>query len=257
MTIIQEIWKKRSIVYSFAISDLKIRYRNSILGFFWTFLEPLLMLTVLYVVFTNIFKSHIEHFGIYLLLGIIMWNMFSRATEISLTSIIGRSGLVTQIYFPKEIPAISSTITASLMMCFEIIVFGIFMVVFNFAPPITIIYLPLVLFLEFLLALGIALPLSVLNVHYRDVQFIWKIVLQVGFFLTPVFYKLDVLPQTAQNLLKYSPIVQILNMAHDVTIYNTIPSHESIAIALITTILVFVCGYILFRKAEKQVIENL
>src|SRR5574337_565680 len=123
------LWQKRSLIYNFAITDLKIRYRNSILGFFWTVLEPLLLLGVLYLVFTNIFKSQIEHYGLYLLLGIIMWNTFTRGTEISLNSITSRTGIVTQIYFPREIPAISSTITAFLMMCFEFVVFGIFMVV--------------------------------------------------------------------------------------------------------------------------------
>lgn len=253
----RELWHKRTLVFNFAITDLKMRYRNSALGFFWTVLEPLLLLAVLYIVFTNIFKSQIEHFGMYLLLGIIMWSMITRGTEISLTSIISRSGLVTQIYFPKEIPAISSIITASLMMCFEFIVFGIFMIVFNFVPPATIIFLPLVLLLEFVLVLGISLPLSVLNVRYRDVQFIWRVVLQVGFFLTPVFYKLDSLPQKVHDVLQYSPVVQIFDMGRDLAIYGTFPNPESIKISLVTTAFVFICGYVIFKKVEKRVIEDL
>lgn len=252
-----EIWQKRSLIYNFAITDLKIRYRNSVLGFFWTVLEPLLLLGVLYIVFTNIFKTQIDHYGLYLLLGIIMWNTFTRGSEISLNSIISKSPIVTQIYFPREILAISSTLTAFMMMCFEFIVFGIFMVVFGFIPPSTIILLPLVLALEFLLVLGLSFPLSVLNVRYRDMQFIWKVVLQVGFFVTPVFYKIDILPESIRKVLVFSPLVQIFNMAHDVAIFGTIPSASSIQISIITTLAIFLVGYGIFRKVQKRTIEDL
>ena len=252
-----EVWQRRSLIFNFAVTDLKIRYRNSILGFFWTILEPLLLLAVLYLVFTNIFRTQIEHFGIYLLLGIIMWNAFTRGTEISLNSIMARTGLITQIYFPAEIPAISSTITSSLMMCFEFIVLGIFMVVFRFMPPVTIILLPLVLLLELILVLGLSLPLSVLNIRYRDVQFIWKVIIQVGFFLTPIFYKLSILPESLQNILMYSPVVQIFDIAHDIAIYNTVPTLQSIQIAIATTLLTLGFGYTIFKKAQKRIIEYL
>lgn len=252
-----ELWSKRSLIWNFAISDLKIRYRNSVLGFFWTVLEPLLMLAVLYIVFTNIFKSQIEHFGMYILLGIIMWNMLTRGTEIGLNSIIARSNLVTQIYFPREIPAISATITALLMTGLEFIVFGIFTVVFQFTPPLTIIFLPLVLFLEFILILGISLPLSVLNVRYRDIQFIWKVILQAAFFLTPIFYKFEILPESFRKVLVYSPMVQIINMGHDVAIYNILPDMQSILIAVTTTFSILIVGYAIFRKAQNRIIEDL
>jgi len=144
---INNIWSSRTLIWNFAITDLKLRYRNSTLGFLWTILEPLLMLAVLYLVFTNIFKNQIDDFGMYLLLGIIMWNTLSRGTEISLNSLVGRSGLVTQIYFPKEVLAISATITTFLMLCFEFLVFGIFMIIFQFSAPSTIIVLPLILLL--------------------------------------------------------------------------------------------------------------
>lgn len=252
-----EIWQKKSLIYNFAISDLKIRYRNSVLGFFWTFLEPLLLLTVLYLVFTNLFKSQIEHFPLYILLGIILWNMFSRGTNIGLNGILARAGILTQVYLPREIPSISSAITSFLMLCFELIVFGIFMVIFQFTPPYTIIFLPLVLLLEFILVLGLSLPLSVLNVRYRDTQFIWAVILQVGFFLTPIFYKLDILPEYAQKMLYFSPMVQIVNMAHDLTLYNKIPSIEVIQVAIIMTLLTFGLSYVIFRKMEVRIMEEL
>jgi len=257
MSILKELWNKRSLIWSFATSDLKIRYRNSVLGFFWTVLEPLLMLAVLYVVFTSLFPSTIENFGLYLLLGIILWNALTRGTEIGLHSILGRSSLVNQIYFPREIPAISASITSFLMVVFEFVVFIIFMIVFRFIPPNTIIYLPLVILLEFVLITGLCLPLSVLNVRFRDMQFIWRLVLQVGFFLTPIFYKLDRLPENIQMILKYSPMVQIVDMAHDVTIYGKMPSVESVETTVALVLVITLICYLIFRIAEKRVIEEL
>lgn len=256
-SIYHEIWKRKDLIFDFAISDLKIKYRNSILGFFWTFLEPLLLLAVLFIVFTNIFKSDIEHFPLYILLGLIMWNMLSRGTELGLNSITSRSALLTQIYFSRAIPSISSAITSLLMLCFELIVFMIFMIAFQFTPPRTVVILPFVLFLEFILVIGLSLPLSVLNARYRDTQFIWKVILQAGFFLTPIFYRLDILPQEVQEILYFSPMVQMVNIAHDGTLYNILPSSESISIAVITTFIVLFCGYMLYRKFQKRMIEEL
>ena len=166
------LWNYRHLIKKIAISDFKLRYKNSVLGFLWSLAEPLLMLTVLYFVFTNLMQVNVEHYQLFLLLGIISWNMLSRGTSMSLTSILGRPGLVQKVYFPREVLVISCCITAFLMTLFEFIVFGAFMVAFKVMPGITIVYGPLVLFIEFVLILCLSLALSALNVYYRDVQYI-------------------------------------------------------------------------------------
>lgn len=252
-----QVWAKRSLIWDFAVTDLKIRYRNSVLGFVWTFLEPLLLLSVLYVVFTNIFKSQIELFPLYLLLGLIMWNMLVRGTQLGLGSIQSRKGILSQIYIPHEIPALSSSLTSLIMLSFEMIVFGIFMAVFQFVPPSTFVIFPLILALEFILVIGLSLPLSLLNVKFRDTQFIWGVILQAGFFLTPIFYSIDILPENIRSIIIFSPIVQILNMAHDAVLYGVLPSNESITIAIGMTLLVFAVGYGIFKKMSARIIEEL
>lgn len=252
-----ELWKRRSLILNFAIFDLKVRYRNSVLGFSWTFLEPLLMLGILYVIFSNIFKIEIENFPLYLLLGIVMWGMFSRGTDMGLSSIMAREGILKHLYLPREILLISSTITSSIMLIFELIVFGIFMAIFQFVPPSTIIILPLVLILEFIMVLGFTFPLSVLNVRYKDVQFIWAVIIRAGFFLTPIIYRFDMLPENIQNILQYSPMVHIFTIAQDVTLYGNLPNIESVQYAILTTIIIFSVGYGIFRKFNSKIIEEL
>jgi len=180
--LISELWERRSQIKLFAINDVRIRYRNSVLGFLWTFLEPLLMLSVLYLVFTNIFKSDIEHYPLYILLNLVIWYMFTRGTGMGITSLVDKASIITKVYFRREIIVVSSNLTAFIMMSFEFIVFIIFVGIFQFVPSSTIIFFPLVIINLFLLTLGISLLLSILNVKFRDVQLIWQVVVQAGFF---------------------------------------------------------------------------
>ena len=256
-TIREEMWKFKGILFNFAISDLKIRYRNSILGIFWSLIEPLLMLGVLFFVFSTMFKFEIENFPIYLLLGIICYNFFKNGTTFALNSLTNRSSLMTQIYFPRSIPGISSGVTAAIMLILELVVLGIFMVVLEFTPPITILFLPLILALEFLLILGISLPLSVLNVKFKDTEFIWMVVVHAGFFLTPIFYQFDMLPDNIQSILQFSPVVQIVTMAHHVVLYGILPSINSILYAVGSTSAIMIIGYLIFRRYQSRIVEEI
>ena len=253
----EEMWKTKGILFNFAISDLKVKYRNSVLGILWSIIEPLLLLGVLFLVFSTIFKFDIENFPIYLLLGIITWNFFKNGTSIALGSITNRSALISQIYFPRAIPGLSAGITASIMLMTELVILAIFMVILNFSPSLTILYLIPIFFLEFILILGISLPLSVLNAKFNDTGFIWAVVLQAGFFLTPIFYQFDMLPETVRNVLQFSPMVQIVTMAHHVTLYGELPSVNSVLYAIFSILIIVGVGYMIFRKFQARIVEEM
>ena len=251
------MWKTRGILFNFALYDLKIRYRNSVLGVLWSFIEPLLLLTVLFVVFSTMFRFEIPNFPIYLLLGIVCYRFFQNGTTLALNSLTNRSATITQIYFPRSIPGLSAGITSAIMLIFELMVLGIFMAAFQFIPTITILLLPLVLMLELLLVLGIALPLSVLNAKFKDTEFIWGVVLSAGFFLTPIFYQFDMLPEAVRNVLQFSPMVQIVTMAHHVVLYGTLPSVNTILYAVGSISVITVVGYLIFRKYQAGIAEDM
>ena len=253
----EEMWQKRDLLLNFAISDVKVRYRNSILGVLWSLLEPLLLLGVLYFVFSTMFKIEIPNFPIYLLLGIICWNFFRNGTSIALNSLTNRSTLMTQIYFPRSIPGISAAITSTITLLFELVVLGIFMAVFQFMPTSTIILLIPILLLELILILGVALPLSVLNVKFKDTEFIWGVVISAGFFLTPIFYQFNMLPDYIQNILQFSPMVQIVTMSHHVVLYGTLPSINSVLYAVFSISIICVIGYSIFRKYQARIAEEM
>ena len=202
--IITNLWNYRRLTIKLAISDFRLRYKNSILGFFWSLAEPILMLIVLYVTFSYFMKMSVEYYQLFLLMGIISWNMLSRGTTMALNSILGKPGLVNKVYFPREILIISSCITAFLMTLLEFVVFGIFMMIFAVTPTMTAIYFPLLLIIQFMLIVGLSLGLASLNVYYRDIQYIWAVILQAGFFATPILYPISIIPD------KYVWIVKLI-----------------------------------------------
>ena len=254
---INEIWDRRVLIFNLSLSELKMRYRNSVLGFIWTFLEPLLMLLILYFVFTNIFRFEIPNYELYILSGLVLWGMFSRGTSMGLDCISSKGGILKQIYMPREIPVIVSTITSTIMLFFEICVFGLFLIGLQFVPTKTVIIFPLMIFLLFIVVIGVSFALSVLSVKFKDFKFLWTVVIQAGFFLTPIFYKLDILPEILQKILYFSPIAQIIDISHDALLYDKFPENEVLITVIGTSLLTLIIGYDVYRKMENRIMEEL
>jgi len=254
---LRELYHHRHLIWTIAWGDFKVRYKNSVLGYFWSLLEPLLMLVVLYVVFTNLMKVQVQYYQLFLLLGMIMWNFFCKTTNFGLYAIVGKPSLVQKVYFPRDILVIAGCITATLQSLFESLVFIAFMIFFWVPLSWNILYLPLILIIYFVLALGTALALAALNVYYRDVQFIWAVVLQAGFFVTPILYQLSIFPPKVQAIFRLNPIAQIIVTARDSILYSTTPYPLSLAYAGVAAIVVFIVGYALFLRMEPRFAEEM
>ncbi|MDI6720560.1 MAG: ABC transporter permease [Methanomicrobiales archaeon] len=251
------IYGYRNLIRTLAWGEFKQRYKNSILGYFWSLLEPLLMLVVLYVVFSNLMRIQVEYYQLFLLLGIILWNFLARATSLGLSAIVGRPSLVQKIYFPRDILVISICITALLMSIFESVVFALFMVVFQVPPSPTLVYVPLILLILFVFALGISLAIAALNVYYRDVQFIWAVVLQAGFFATPILYPVTIFPEGLRELFLLNPMAHIVIEARNTIIYATAPSPGSLLYAGIASLAALAIGYLIFARYEPGFAEEM
>ena len=257
MTFTTNIWNYRHLIKKLAISDFKLRYKNSVLGFFWSLLEPLLMLIVLYIVFTNFMRVQIKHYQLFLLMGIISWNMLARGTAMSLNSILGKPSLIKKVYFPREVLIISSSITALMMTLLEFIVFGIFMAVFAVMPGATIVYFPAIIFIEFLLVLGLSFALASLNVFYRDIQYIWTVVLQAGFFAAPIIYPVSIIPEKYVWIIKLNPMTSIIEMLRGSVIYSTSPTIGDAGFIIASALVVLASGYLIFLKLESRFAEEM
>lgn len=252
---INELARYRSLIAKLAWSDFKLRYRGSVLGFIWTLLEPLLMLLVLYVVFTNLMRIQVEHYQLFLLLGIVLWNFLDRSTSMGLNAIVGKPSLVQKVYFPRDILVISSSTTALLMTILELVVFFIFMAVFRVMPTSTILYFPIIFVLEIVMVQGISLALSALNVYFRDIQFIWRVILQAAFFATPIIYPVTIFPETLQRIVMLNPMALVISMARNAVLYNIAPAPSSLAYTALSSLIVLIIGYSIFDRRAPDFVE--
>lgn len=252
---LRRLWSYRDLILRLAWSDFKLRYKSSALGFVWSLLDPLLMLLVLYIVFTNLMRVQVEHYQLFLLLGIILWNFFDRGTSMSIWGIIGKPSLVQKVYFPRDILVISTCITALMMTTLEFVVFIIFMAVFRVIPGITIAYFPILFVFEFLIILGLSMTMASLNVYFRDVQFVWRLIVQVGFFATPILYPITIFPENIRWIVMLNPMARIITILRDCTLYQTAPELSSVVYVAMCSIVLLLFGYFIFDHLEPKFAE--
>jgi ABC-2 type transport system permease protein len=261
--------QNRALLSELVRTDFKLRYQGSVLGYAWSLLRPLMIFAILYVVFVRFLKfgSDIEHFPIYLLLGIVLWQFFSDMTTQSLGSVVGRGDLIRKIRIPRWMIVFSSSISAVINLLLNLIVVAIFMV-FNQVDIMTsILWFPLVLLEIYLLALGVSLFLSAAFVKFRDVNYIWEVIMQAAFYLTPILYSMSVIKNVLyQKLILLNPMAQALQDArysvvtHDkdvLTINRVFDGGWYMFIPFIIVLSVLALGVWYFRKEAKYFAENI
>jgi ABC-2 type transport system permease protein len=207
--------RNRAILREMVKTDFKVRYQGSVLGYVWSLLKPLLFFSILYVVFTYIIPlgKGVEHYSVYLLTGVVLWSFFTEATTIGAGSVVNRGDLIRKISIPRYLIVVSSSLSALINLGFSLIVIFIFALFSGITPTIEwIMLVPLVLEL-FVLALSLSFLLSALYVKYRDITYIWEIVLQAGFYATPILYPLTNVPIQYQKWFFINPMAQIIQDA--------------------------------------------
>lgn len=206
----------RALLAELVRTDFKLRYQGSVLGYAWSLLRPLLLFLILYVVFVRFLKigKGVPHFPVYLLLGIVLWNFFAEVTTQGLGSIVGRGDLIRKIRIPRWIIVLSSSISAVINLLLNLIVVALFVFINHVELHKTILWLPLILLEIYILALGLSLFLSAAFVRYRDIGYIWEVILQAGFYLTPILYPMSIITNhRLQKLLFFNPMGQAVQDA--------------------------------------------
>jgi len=259
--------QNRALLSELVRTDFKLRYQGSILGYAWSVLRPLFLFLILYIVFVKFLKfgGDVPHFPIYLLLGIVLWTFFSEMTSQGLGSIVGRGDLIRKIRIPRWIIVLSASVSAVINLGINLLVVFIFMI-FNKVDLLqTSLWLPLILLEIFILGLGISLFLSAAFVKYRDISYIWEVILQAGFYATPILYPLTLITNvTYQKILLLNPMAQAIQDAR-----YALVTHETITIAQVfndplarlipvgLSVLILIGGVLYFRKEAKSFAENL
>ncbi len=251
------IFEYKELIKNLVISDLKTKYSGSVLGFAWSMLNPLLMMLVLYFVFSNVFKMTQEHFALYLLIGITGWRFFAMGTSVAMSSIVGKASLVTKIFIPREILTLSVVLSALISSLLEFLVLIPLIFIFGVIPSLTILLFPLLHILFFMIVYGIALALASLYVYYRDLNQIWEVLLQIGFFLSPIVYPLSLIPEKYKFYYMLNPITRLIEMYRDVLLYGKLPELMDFGLVIMFGIVLFVLGSRLFRKLSPRFAEEI
>jgi ABC-2 type transport system permease protein len=210
----------RDMVRELAVTEFKLKYQGSVLGYLWSIAKPLLLFAVIYFVFTRFIKlgGSIPHYGLYLLVGIVLWTYFTDSTLVAMASIVERGDLIRKVYFPRIVIPISTSISALLTLLLNLVVVAGFIVAARIPfRPSAVLFLALLL--EFyVLSLGCSLLLAALFVKFRDFRHIWEVLLQALFYASPIIYPLSILHGQVAVLVALSPIAQIVDDARKVLV---------------------------------------
>jgi ABC-2 type transport system permease protein len=250
------------------VTDFKLRYQGSILGYTWSLLKPLFLFAIMYFVFGLLIRlGEVENFAVYLLLGIVLWNFFSEATNQGMGSIVDRGELIRKISFPKYIIVLSTTISALINLCLNLVIVGIFMVASSVHLHTSVLTFPVYVMEIYILALGLAFFLSALNVKYRDTSHIWEIIMQAAFYATPIIYTMSIVierSELAAKLLLLNPVAQAVQDARyalithqSVTPASLFNNDIYLLIPWVIVGLVFVGGTLYFKRNSKYFAENI
>lgn len=234
------------------IRDFKVKYKRSVLGMAWSFLNPLLSMLVQYMVFSTLFNSDIKNYGVYLLIGIIFFNYFSETISLGMVSITGNSTLINKVYLPKYIYPVSKVLSSFVNFSISLIPLLLVIIItgtrLNFS--ILLIVYDLICFIGFVI--GMVLILSTLMVFFRDVQFLWSVLSMVWMYLTPIFYPASIIPNKFLTIYKMNPLYQYITFARTLIIDGVSPTPDLYLSCLIWSFVSLFFGIIIFKKEKEK-----
>lgn len=249
--------KYRFLLAQLVSRDFKTKYKRSLLGVLWSLLNPLLTMVVQYIVFCELFRWDIENYAVYLLIGTVMFNFFSESTSQALVSITGNAGLITKVYVPKYIFPVSKVLSSCINFGFALIA----LLAITFIQGLGINqYYPMLLF-AFLCMLGfcmgVGFVLASMMVYFRDMQFLYGILLTLWMYLTPIFYPENIIPDRFMIIMECNPMYHFIRYARDILLHAHLPSIRAHIFCLVFAVVPLFIGMYVFKKAQKNFILNI
>lgn len=253
---LKTFYNYRDLLWEFVKKDIKLKYRNSLLGIIWSMLNPLFIMGVLTFIFSNLFKNNISNFPIYCLSGRLIYDFFSQSTNQCMISITGKSSLIKKIYVPKYLYPLSRVISSFIIFLISLIPLFMIMIVMkvNFTRVTLLIFYPLICL--FFICLGIGMILATINVFFRDMQHLYSIVLLVIMYASAIFYSVDIINPKYVMILNLNPIFPIINVFRDCILNGKITVINSWILSPLYAILSVIIGTIIFyKKQDKFILE--
>lgn len=244
----------RELLLNLANREITQRYKQSILGYAWVILNPLFQLLVISFVFSKILRiTGLQvPYIIFLMVGLLPWNLFANSLNSSVNSLVANSSLITKIYFPREILVYGTILAKIVDFLFSCIVLIIFFIIFKIHLTVMILWVPLIFLIQFILTAGISLIVAAFNLFYRDIQYLLTLIILIWFYLTPIMYPVEMFPARYRFIFALNPMAVLINAYKQTILGGGMPNLMSLSIGLIISIVIFVFGFLLFKKLEGQ-----
>jgi lipopolysaccharide transport system permease protein len=247
----------RGLIWTLIRTDFKTRYHGTILGFVWALLKPLTMFLVLMSVFSMIFSTE-QGYRINLIIGLFVWDFFAQATNVGLTSLFTKGYLLTKARFPSWIVVVTSISNAVITLGVSVLIIVGALVVSGRAPAPWAIALFLWYLLHFVvIVIGFSLATSVLYLRYRDLNQVWDVIIQAGFFAAPIVYPLNILPVHVHYYLYFWPPTPVIQFARLVLVDGVPPTFKAHLFLSMEAIAVLLVGMVIFRRYAPSAIEQI
>ncbi|HOO49244.1 MAG: ABC transporter permease [Saccharofermentanaceae bacterium] len=255
---IKEIYAYREMIFSMVQKDLRGRYKGSFLGFLWTFINPLLQLLVYNLVFSIILRSGVDKYYLFLFVALIPWIFFSSAITGGSVSVIAQKDLVKKIYFPNEVIPISYVTSCFVNMLLGfVVVIGVVIYSGVHISPLALLCLPVVMIVEYFLALGIAMITSAVTVYFRDLEHILTIIAMAWMYITPVVYDIEICPTEYRWIMHINPMTSVIIAFRDILYYGRVPEMMTLLEAVVLGVVFLLIGCLVFRKLKRRFAEEL
>jgi len=248
---IQDVVRYRDLVWQFVISAIKTRYKRSFLGVVWTLLNPLLMMIVLTLVFSNIFNA-VDHYPVYILNGIIVWNFLSSTTMASMQNMVLSGTLLSRIYVPKSVFAVSAAGTGLVNLGLSLIPLFAIALIDGVEIKLTVLAMLPAILLLVLFALGVSLLLQTAAIYFADMIPVYEVFITLWFYTTPVIYPRDVIPAKLSILFQLNPMYHIIRVVRAPLFEGALPGWEIWALAAISAIVMFLIGSLVFTSKSHE-----
>lgn len=255
---LKEIYAYREMVFSLVKRDLKGRYKGSVLGFLWTFLNPLFQLAVYTMVFSIIMRSGIEDYYLFLFVALIPWIFFSTSVAGGSSCIMAQQDLVKKIYFPREVLPVSYVTSQFVNMLLSFIVIFAVLLFSGYTIRLrAVLCLPTVMLVEYILALGLTMVMSAVTVYIRDLEYILGIIVMAWQFLTPVMYTIEQVPERIRWIFSLNPMTYIIIAYRDILYFGNVPRMSTLLSAVILGSAMLLIGWMVFYHLQKHFVEEL
>ena len=258
MKLLKELYAYREMIFSLVRRDLKGRYKGSALGFLWTFINPLLQLLVYTFVFSTVMRMGIENYYLFLFVALVPWIFFSTSVSGGSSCIWAQQDMVKKIYFPREVLPIAFVTSQFVNMLLSfLVIFAVLLFSGRTLNPLGLLCLPVIMLVEYLLALGMAMMTSAITVYIRDLEYILGIVTMAWQFLSPVMYSVEMVPEELKSLFYMNPMTPVIIAYRDVLYYGEVPELGTLLHAVGVGAGLLIVGTLLFGKLKKHFAEEM